>query len=68
MTKDKTIALSKEEAEKYIRGEAFPLKGEDGFQIVSYLDIPLGFVKIVHGLAKNHYPKGLRRQKFTLPE
>jgi 16S rRNA C967 or C1407 C5-methylase (RsmB/RsmF family)/NOL1/NOP2/fmu family ribosome biogenesis protein len=68
VTKDKTIALSKEEAEKYIRGEAFPLKGEDGFQIVSYLDIPLGFVKIVHGLAKNHYPKGLRRQKFTLAE
>ncbi|MBP5092277.1 MAG: hypothetical protein J6328_06990 [Bacilli bacterium] len=63
---ESSIPLNKEQAERYLRGESFPLKGENGFQVVSYLGITIGFVKIVGGMAKNHYPKGLRRQKAKL--
>ena len=54
------IPLSKEETLKYLQGETFPSKGEDGFQLVAYEKMTLGWVKIVNGMAKNHYPKGLR--------
>lgn len=55
------IELPKEKALAYLRGETFPLSAEDGFRVVAYQGIPLGFVKMVRGVAKNHYPKGLRR-------
>ena len=56
------IPLIKEKALAYLAGETFPLDGGDGFRVVSYLGIPLGFVKLTKGVAKNHYPKGLRRR------
>ena len=55
------IPLGKEKALAYLAGETFPLDGDDGFRVVSYCGIPLGFVKLTKGVAKNHYPKGLRR-------
>lgn len=57
-----SIPLNKEQAKKYLIGEAFPLSGKDGFQVVSYNALNLGFVKIVKGMAKNHFPKGLRHR------
>ena len=55
------IPLNIEEARKYLRGETFPCSSKSGFAVVSYLNLPLGYVKIAGGIAKNHYPKGLRR-------
>ena len=55
------IELSEDLAKKYLRGETFPLKEKDGYAVVSYQGLPLGFVKVSKGIAKNHYPKGLRR-------
>ncbi len=49
--------------EKYLRGETFMCPSwPNGYQVVSYLGVNLGWVKISGGQAKNHYPKGLRRR------
>lgn len=53
--------LNQEEKEKYLRGETFinhQLK--DGYSIVKFDNVNLGFVKTSQHQAKNHYPKGLR--------
>ena len=57
-----SIPISKEEAMAYIRGDTFLLDKMDGFYIVSYAGLNLGFVKVTAGTAKNHYPRGLRRE------
>lgn len=57
-----SVAIGKEDAKKYIRGETFLLDRRDDFYIVSYEGLNLGFVKVSGGIAKNHYPRGLRRE------
>jgi NOL1/NOP2/fmu family ribosome biogenesis protein len=57
-----SIAISKPEAALYVHGDVFPLDKPDGFYIVSYDSQNLGYVKVTQGVAKNHYPKGLRRE------
>jgi len=55
------IALNAEEKEKYLQGETFVnLEFPDGYQVVKYQELNLGFVKVSRGNVKNHYPKGLR--------
>ncbi len=61
LTSDYSIALPLEDAKKYVHGDSFPLDRSDGFYIVSYDNRNLGYVKVSQGIAKNHYPKGLRR-------
>ena len=61
-----SIPLDEKNARAYLRGETFPLAGPEGFRIVSYGGLNLGWVKIVKGVAKNHYPKGLRHAYETL--
>ncbi len=56
-----SIPISYEEAKAYIHGDTFPLERPDNFYIVSYDNQNLGYVKVTAGVAKNHYPKGLRR-------
>ena len=56
-----SIPISYEEAKAYIHGDTFPLERPDNFYIVSYDNQNLGYVKVTQGVAKNHYPKGLRR-------
>ncbi len=56
-----SIPVTSEEAKAYIQGLTFPLKRMDNFIIISYMGLNLGFVKVVKEVAKNHYPKGLRR-------
>ncbi len=56
-----SIPISLEEAKAYIHGDTFPLERPDNFYIVSYDNQNLGYVKVTQGIAKNHYPKGLRR-------
>ncbi len=56
-----SIPISEEHMKAYIRGETFPMDLADGFYIVSYDRMNLGFVKVTGTVAKNHYPKGLRK-------
>ena len=60
LTPDFSWKITKEEAEMYVHGLAFPTIKPDGFYIVSYDNQNLGYVKVTKGVAKNHYPKGLR--------
>jgi 16S rRNA C967 or C1407 C5-methylase (RsmB/RsmF family)/NOL1/NOP2/fmu family ribosome biogenesis protein len=59
----KKVELSREEAEKYIHGETFPSHAFDGFGAATYWGCTMGGLKISAGVAKNHYPKGLRTLK-----
>jgi len=61
LTPEYSIPISLENAKAYIHGDTFPLDKPDGFYIVSYDHQNMGFVKATQGVAKNHYPKGLRR-------
>lgn len=56
------IELNEEEAKKYIAGETIAKDGNQGYKIVTYKKLPLGFVKHVNNVLKNHYPKGLRKR------
>ncbi len=58
-----------ERAEDYLRGESIlrsqlqqgpSADARDGWCIVTYCGLPLGFGKLSAGQLKNHYPKGLR--------
>ncbi len=60
LSPDYSWRVSKEEAEAYVHGLSFPTSKPDGFYIVSYDEQNLGYVKVTKGVAKNHYPKGLR--------
>lgn len=60
LTPDFSWEVTKEEAEAYVHGLSFPTVRPDGFYIISYDKQNLGYVKVTKGVAKNHYPKGLR--------
>lgn len=60
------IEVSLEQALKYLHGDTFPLTKNNGFYIVMFNNLNLGFVKVVNGIAKNYYPKGLRRMYKTI--
>lgn len=62
LTPNYSIPVSLEDAKAYIHGDTFKFDKPDGFYIVSYDGQNMGFVKATQGTAKNHYPKGLRRQ------
>ncbi|MGM9858667.1 MAG: NOL1/NOP2/sun family putative RNA methylase [Bacilli bacterium] len=57
-----SIELTEVQKDMYLHGETFSIdkKLSNGYYIVSYNRINLGFVKYVDGILKNHYPKGLR--------
>lgn len=55
------INLTHEEAEGYLRGNTIPCECENGWATVLINGCSLGGVKAVNGTAKNHYPKGLRK-------
>ena len=44
----------------YLHGETIPTKVVGGYAVVSVCGAPIGGVKCSDGVAKNHYPKGLR--------
>ncbi len=46
----------------YLRGETFPCDLADGWGCVLVAGCPLGGIKVTGGIAKNHYPKGLRQK------
>lgn len=54
------INLTVEQAKQYIRGNSFECDCENGWAVVIINGCAVGGVKVVNGVAKNHYPKGLR--------
>lgn len=44
----------------YLHGEEIKTNLSDGWAVVTVCGVALGGVKISNGIAKNHYPKGLR--------
>ncbi|HMM00563.1 MAG TPA: methyltransferase domain-containing protein [Bacilli bacterium] len=57
---ENSINLTMEEMKKYRHGDTLHREIANGFHVVSYDHINLGWVKAVDGILKNHYPKGLR--------
>lgn len=55
------INLTHEEAESYLKGNTIPCECGNGWAVVLIDGCTLGGVKAVNGTAKNHYPKGLRK-------
>ncbi|MDR1556437.1 MAG: rRNA cytosine-C5-methyltransferase [Tannerellaceae bacterium] len=55
-----SIALSREEAIRYLRKETPALSGEKGYTLVCYKGLPLGFVKLLGNRANNLYPQEWR--------
>ena len=54
------IELDVETARKYIHGETVACEYDKGWCVVTVCGCPIGGAKAVSGIAKNHYPKGLR--------
>ncbi len=46
--------------QKYLHGESIPCDCPNGWAVVTVNGCSLGGAKVVDGVAKNHYPKGLR--------
>jgi 16S rRNA C967 or C1407 C5-methylase (RsmB/RsmF family)/NOL1/NOP2/fmu family ribosome biogenesis protein len=56
----KRIELTKEQALQYLHGDTFPLEGTHGWQLVTYKNQPLGWIKHLGNRFNNLYPKEWR--------
>ncbi len=56
-----TVALTVEEAQRYIKGETMREEGSKGWTLVTCDGYPVGWGKRSNDCVKNHYPKGLRK-------
>lgn len=54
------LALSRDAATAYLRGATLPCEDFSGWGVATYQGCTLGGIKVSDGVAKNHYPKGLR--------
>ena len=54
------LEADSEEIKKYLHGEEIPANCENGWAVVTVNGCAVGGAKVVSGIAKNHYPKGLR--------
>ncbi len=54
------LSLESDGLYAYLRGETLPCESLRGFAALLCCGVPLGGVKVSNGVAKNHYPKGLR--------
>lgn len=54
------LSADSEQVEKYLHGEEIECDLENGWAVVLVDGCALGGAKVVNGIAKNHYPKGLR--------
>ncbi|MDE6471605.1 MAG: RsmF rRNA methyltransferase first C-terminal domain-containing protein [Clostridia bacterium] len=57
----RVLSLTKQDAEKYLSGQTLDADGVKGWALATYKDVSLGWCKCDGALAKNHYPKGLRK-------
>lgn len=56
----RSIELDDENASLYMQGEALNVTNENGWTLVTWNGMPLGWGKVSGGILKNHLPKGLR--------
>ena len=56
----RSIELDDEEALRFRHGEELKKDCENGWTLVCFKEVSLGWCKAVNGSLKNHYPKGLR--------
>jgi len=54
------IEVDEKTAISYMEGEAFPTESANGWSLVCFKGLPLGWGKVSGGICKNHLPKGLR--------
>ncbi len=57
------LKIDDERLKKYLRGEEITADCENGWSVITVEGCTLGGVKVVNGVCKNHYPKGLRLLK-----
>lgn len=55
------LSCDSREIRGYLNGETFSVEGEKGWYLVTVDGYSTGWGKLVGGILKNHYPKGLRR-------
>ncbi|WP_124726993.1 RsmB/NOP family class I SAM-dependent RNA methyltransferase [Staphylospora marina] len=62
----RTVDYSVEDPEliRYLRGDTLTSTQDKGWAVVTVDGFPLGWAKISGGLLKNHYPKGLRLDRY----
>ncbi len=56
-----SLPIPVEDMQSYLAGNPLKLEAPDGYAILSYKKLPFAITKIHQGIAKNHYPKGLRK-------
>ena len=54
------LSADSDEIQKYLKGEEITADCENGWAVVMVDGCSVGGAKVVSGVAKNHYPKGLR--------
>ena len=55
------LDTNSEEIKKYLHGEEINADCKNGWAVVTVNGCSLGGIKVVNGIGKNHYPKGLRK-------
>ena len=55
------LSADDEQIKKYLHGEEIKAECENGWAVVMVNGCAVGGAKVVNGVAKNHYPKGLRK-------
>lgn len=58
------LSPDSEELKKYLHGEEIKVDCENGWAVITVNGCAVGGAKVVSGIAKNHYPKGLRTKKL----
>ena len=54
------LAPDSHDIQKYLRGEEIKTDCPNGWAVVTVCGVAVGGAKVSNGVAKNHYPKGLR--------
>jgi len=55
------LSMQDRRGAQFVEGQTFPADGEKGWYLVMVEGYSLGWGKLVGGVMKNHYPKGLRK-------
>ncbi|MCR5507347.1 MAG: RsmF rRNA methyltransferase first C-terminal domain-containing protein [Lachnospiraceae bacterium] len=56
-----SLSLSYDEAKAYLSGLTIPCRGANGWYLICYDGISMGWGKLSGNIMKNHYPRALRR-------
>jgi 16S rRNA C967 or C1407 C5-methylase (RsmB/RsmF family)/NOL1/NOP2/fmu family ribosome biogenesis protein len=59
-TETPSISVTREQALNYLRGDTFFIEGEEGWNLLSYENENIGWIKKIGNRFNNHYPKEWR--------